>query len=99
MKNTRHTWLIVSLVHPAVSAICIVLGSTISGWFGYSAALLAFLANLPGVMVIKQFHQSTPVDSTTAVDSFYFSMIGITWFFIVPPACYLSSRFLSNRAT
>jgi len=98
MKNAPHHWILVSLVHPVLSTLCVILGTTISGWLGYATALLAFLANLPGVMVIKHFHRYTPSESTATKCLVYFSMIGITWLFVVVPACYLTSHFLSNRA-
>ena len=98
MKKSHRRWFFISLAHPLLSATGIVLGSTISGGLGYTTGLLAFLANLPGVMLIKQFYRSTPSESAAAKFLVYFSMIGITWLFVVVPACFLVSRFLSNRA-
>jgi len=100
VKKSHRRWFFISLAHPLLSATGIVLGSTISGWLGYTTGLLAFLANLPGVVLIKQFYRSTPSESAAAKFLVYFSMIGIgiTWLFVVVPACFLVSRFLSNRA-
>ena len=96
MKKTPYRWFLVSLAHPAISVLCLILGSTISGgplgWLGYTAALLAFLASLPGVLLIKQFYRSTPWDSASTQYLVYFSMIAITWLCVVVPACYLISR-------
>jgi hypothetical protein len=101
MKKAPHRWFLVSLVHPALSVMCLILGSTISGgslgWLGYATALFAFLANLPGVFLTKLFYRSTPLEPASAKVFVYVSMIGITWLLVVVPACYLTSRFL-NRA-
>jgi len=98
VKKTPHRWFFVSLVHPVLSALCIFFGSTISGWFGYATALLAFLANLPGVFLIKPFFRSTPLEPASTKYFGYVSMIAITWLLVVVPACYLTSRFLSYRS-
>jgi hypothetical protein len=98
MKNALPRWFLVSLVHPALSTLGIILGSTNSGILGYAPGLLAFVANLPGVMLIKQFHRSTPLEPTATKYLVFVSMIGITWLLVVVPACYLASRFLSKRA-
>jgi hypothetical protein len=102
MKKAPHRWFLVSLVHPALSTLCVILGSTISGGplgsLGYASALLAFLANLPGVFLIKPFYRSTPLEPVATKVFVYVSMIAATWLFVVVPACYLTSRFLSKRA-
>jgi hypothetical protein len=62
MTKAPHRWFLVSLVHPALSVMCLILGSTISGgsfgWLGYATALLAFLANIPGVLPDFAFFES-----------------------------------------
>jgi hypothetical protein len=98
MKKASHRWFLVSLVHPALSALGLILGSTNSGLLGYATGLLAFLANLPGVMLIKPFYRSTPLEPASTKVFVYVSMIAITWLLVVVPACYLTSRFLSKRA-
>jgi len=97
MKKTQHRWFVVSLVHPALSTLGLILGSTIPGWFGYATALLVFLANLPGVMLMKPFYRSTPFEPASAKYFVYVSMIALTWLFVVVPACFVTSRFLSHR--
>jgi hypothetical protein len=98
MKNAFPRWFLISLVHPVLSTLGIILGSTISGILGYAPGLLAFVANLPGVMLIKQFYRSTPLESAATKYLVFVSMIGITWLVVVVPACYLASRLLSKRA-
>lgn len=98
MKKAPHRWFLVSLVHPALSTLCLILGSTISGWLGYASGLLAFLANLPGVVLIKPFYRSTPLEPSSTKYFVFIAMIAITWLLVVVPACYLTSRFLLNRA-
>lgn len=98
MKKTPHRWFLVSLIHPALSALGVILGSTFSGVLGYVPGLLAFVVNLPGVMLIKQFYRSTPLEPASTKYLVYVSMIAITWLLVVVPACHLTSRFLSKRA-
>ncbi len=98
MKKNTHRWFLVSLAHPALSALGLILGSTFSGVMGYAPALLAFVANLPGIFLIKTVYHSTPPEPVSTKVYFCFSMIAITWLLVVVPACYLTSRFLSNRA-
>lgn len=99
MTKFPRRWFLISLAHPLLSALGIVLGSTISGWLGYAAPLLTFLVNLPGIFLIHQFTQPVPADPASTMDPFVVvSMIALTWLFVVAPACFLVSRFLSNRA-
>jgi predicted membrane channel-forming protein YqfA (hemolysin III family) len=64
----------------------------------YAPALLAFVANLSGIFLIKTVYHSTPSEPASMKVFFCFSMIAITWLLVVVPACYLTSRFLSKRA-
>lgn len=98
MSKAPSRWLLVSLVHPALSALGLVIGSTSSGAVSYAAALSAFVANLPGIFLIKATHYSTPVEYGSTDNFFCFWMIAVTWLLVVVPACYLTSRFLSKRA-
>ena len=96
MKKAPYRWFLVSLVHPVLSLLCLILSSTITGgplgWLGYATALFAFLANLPGVLLIQPFYRSTPFEPASTKYFVYVSMIGITWLLVVVPACYLISR-------
>ncbi|MGL5018347.1 MAG: hypothetical protein ACRDBP_09455 [Luteolibacter sp.] len=98
MSKAPSRWFLVSLVHPALSALGLVIGSTNSGAVSYAAALLAFVANLPGIFSIKAIYYSTPGEYGSLDNFFCFWMIAVTWLLVVVPACYLTSRFLSKRA-
>jgi hypothetical protein len=98
MNKAPPRWFLVSLVHPALSAVGLILGNTFSGVMGYAPALLAFIANLPGIFLIKTVYHSTPSEPASMKFFFCFWMIAVTWLLVVVPACYLTSRFLSNRA-
>lgn len=99
MKKKPNRWFLVSLVHPVLSALGVILGSIHSGALGYASALLTFLANLPGVFLIRPFYQSTPLEPLTTKVFVYVSMIGITWLLVVVPACYSTARFLNRQVT
>lgn len=97
MKKALHRWFLISLVHPALSALGLILGSIFSGVLGYAPTLLAFFANLPGIFLIKTVYHSTPAEPASMKVFFCFWMIAVTWLLVVVPACFLTSRFL-NRA-
>jgi hypothetical protein len=97
MKKAPFRWFLVSLVHPALSALGLILGSSFSGVIGYAPALLAFVANLPGIFLIKTVYHSTPPEPVSTMVYFCISMIAVTWLLVVVPACYLTSRFLAKR--
>jgi len=86
MKKSPARWFLVSLVHPALSALGLILGSTHSGVLGYAPGLLAFIANLPGIFLIKTVYQSTPSEPVATKVYFCFSMIAIIWLLVVVPA-------------
>ncbi len=98
MSKAPSRWFLVSLVHPALSALGLILGSTFSGVIGSAPALLAFVANLPGIFLINAVYHTTLPEPVSTMVYFCISMIALTWLLVVVPACYLTSRFLSKCA-
>jgi len=93
----KFRWLILSLVHPAISVCFLALGhllpaGRITGGIGYLASLLAFLINLPGVFLIQPFYTSSGSDSIGTTSFIFAMMLFLTWILVIAPLCYFISR-------
>lgn len=89
-------WFRLSLLYPVVTlafagfSAVLPMGGTF-GALGYVLALLAFILNLPGVLVVQRFYHST-ASPTTGAYSFLLVAALITWLAcIIPLACLASA--------